>query len=391
MKNIKRARLILSVLLTVLSVNSAPSFALSSSEWAYRHTLLHNPSRSNARAVASSIKIEGVDSSKEFLDTIAELIVRDSQNNETSKATPILLQILRRSKRSEERTFYRYYELLSELTSDRKKYDLGKLDSKVQRDIRVMKYKAKSMPQYKMGDTSLEEVAASYIEQSNLALSENKNGNALASVHPEMSLDEIYDHLGKPTSASIKKINAARLNIIYLWLHYLGQGELSFRLKGTQWRLASVSIPGLEPESSDSEPQSGSAVSALQGSDLVYTTLMHGSIFHLQTTIKGLYKHSEIDVGILDTVAEMLATNYMNVEGRLEVDTYAWMCKLLANKGGPRYTGVLDHVRNTSNQNRIKKNAEPATEAVPGIPLERYQMGSLDLAEMKARYPLPTL
>jgi hypothetical protein len=91
----------------------------------------------------------------------------------------------------------------------------------------------------------------------------------------------------------------------------------------------------------------------------------------------------------LDTAAELLATNFAAANGDLEIDVNGWICRVLAQRGGPRYAELLKRVAAETRDRKIRRLASLDIVNNEGMTAEPYRVGTISLATQRAKYTSP--
>jgi len=89
----------------------------------------------------------------------------------------------------------------------------------------------------------------------------------------------------------------------------------------------------------------------------------------------------------MDTAAEILATQFMTADDPAKVDLYAWICRLLAEHGGPRYAAILQRVAAETPDSKLRRHAEAKIQATADVPADPYVPGTISLEAQRAKYP----
>ena len=77
---------------------------------------------------------------------------------------------------------------------------------------------------------------------------------------------------------------------------------------------------------------------------------------------QGIYQNHLYDEKLLDTVSEELLAHYQKINKRdkVEIQSMAWLCKVLGNSGKQKYKTTLENVANTAPHRKIKQHAKKA-------------------------------
>ncbi len=77
---------------------------------------------------------------------------------------------------------------------------------------------------------------------------------------------------------------------------------------------------------------------------------------------QGIYENNLYNEKLLDTISEELLAHYQKINKRdkTEIQSMAWLCKVLGGSGDQKYKATLDNVARTASHRKIKKHAKKA-------------------------------
>jgi hypothetical protein len=115
--------------------------------------------------------------------------------------------------------------------------------------------------------------------------------------------------------------------------------------------------------------------------------LASGSILAKKAAIEASMKTGEmVPLEFLDTAAQYCAENGLEPLDEIADDANAWMVRLLVERGGPRYIRLIKSMNKSKGSRTYRQSIAPVRN-VDGITRERFEPGSVSLAEKAAKYP----
>lgn len=88
----------------------------------------------------------------------------------------------------------------------------------------------------------------------------------------------------------------------------------------------------------------------------------------------------------MDTAAEILVRESSTANDPVTIDMYAWICRLLAERGGQRYAAVLQSVAAQAVDSKVARFARMDVEPAPDVPAAPYVPGTISLSAQRAKY-----
>ncbi len=119
--------------------------------------------------------------------------------------------------------------------------------------------------------------------------------------------------------------------------------------------------------------------------------LMSATPSSIKTVSEKIHNNGGENTELLDTAAELLITGFMESDDPLMIDSYSWLCKLLAKKGGDRYSDVLRFVEDNTSNKKLLRYARTKIASSTTILSDRYKLGDMSLEKSKAKSPYPNL
>jgi hypothetical protein len=66
-----------------------------------------------------------------------------------------------------------------------------------------------------------------------------------------------------------------------------------------------------------------------------------------------------------------------------------WICRLLSQRGGPRYAALLQRVATESGERKLQRLAKLGIAKAAAVPPEPYRVGSISIHAQRERFPSP--
>jgi hypothetical protein len=125
----------------------------------------------------------------------------------------------------------------------------------------------------------------------------------------------------------------------------------------------------------------------IDDSRLDMTRLLSPHAIAVRYALEEQYDREAVPLEFLDSVAELLLQSDAAATHPVVVDTQAWMCRVLAGKGGRRYAKVLAAIRRGAHDDKVKRHAALPIMNVKDVPADPYVPGSVSLPAQREKYP----
>lgn len=177
----------------------------------------------------------------------------------------------------------------------------------------------------------------------------------------------------------------------YLYYYYRGVGRVIYEYKNkTGWVMRKVTVNPLAFEPRMPYRDFAAEFKLPDDESLEMTMLLSGDGPSTQIAAQNNHDRPRpTPTIIMDTAAELVLAQYQVPIGLDQLDAYAWLCRLLSHKGGPRYTKVLEAVASGAADEKMRRYAKLDIEPAPGADPAPYVPGSIKLEELRRVYPVP--
>jgi hypothetical protein len=216
---------------------------------------------------------------------------------------------------------------------------------------------------------------------------------ALASVKKNMTLDELFASVGTPVHAEPRDTRGAKahgnIDVRQVHLFYRGIGRITYDYRhAVGWRPHARDLDPLAWEASLPHRRFAETRGPLDDTGLALTQLLSGRALPIRIAAIRLHGLETAPPEYLDAAAQLLLRDHASVTGDEMIDSYAWLCNVLADRGGLRYERVLDAVRQNGSTLKLRYTASQNTWK-RFDKVARYKAGSVSLEELARRYPDP--
>jgi len=210
------------------------------------------------------------------------------------------------------------------------------------------------------------------------------------------SIDDLFTWAGRPNqivSGQTRVTDGILINVKIqrIAFFYRGLGRVVFGYdNGVQdkgWQFQAVVADPLAFEQEFSYRPRAKELGMPDDRTLEMTQLVSGYTASMKNVVETSYHRDSRPLEFVDTAAEILATQFQTADDPVKVDMYAWICRLLAQRGGQRYTAILHRVAAQTSDPKLKRFAQLPLEATAGVPAEPYVPGTISLDAQRARYP----
>jgi hypothetical protein len=200
--------------------------------------------------------------------------------------------------------------------------------------------------------------------------------------------EDLFALAGTPHHVEVRQIKlSANTRYRRLLFYYRGQGRVVFAPhEKTGWLFQSVVADALAFE--EQMPYRADPLASGQPdmATLRMIQLVSGSVLARKVAVESSIKSAPVPLEFLDAAAGYLSANFAAPSDEIEDDANAWIVRMLADHGGPRYTRLIRATRESSGS-RIRRQAIQPIEQVEGVPRELFDAGSVSLPELAQKYP----
>lgn len=356
--------------------------------WSQKYAVVMSSSQSQRVPIYEDILASNENLELGFLDVLAEtyLSVEGSGKHEL-KANTLLFEILATSSNNQ-----RYLDVFK---VGKRPVRQAKLNRKVDRMIRKAK-KIETVEQYIAGSIDLDEIKKQYGQVAfDADVTFRDSELPLSGLSPNSTIQDMFNSLGVPQhmisgaqryTNGIVSVNIKRLNY-----YYRGQGRVVFDYKKRKgWVLYSVILDPIGFEEVMPYREYSDSFNVMGDYDLHMAMLSSDGLVSIRRVAE-IYNaaNESTKIEMLDVAAEKLLIHFKDSEEPAFLDAYAWLCKWLAQRGGPRYKEVLGTVASNTENAKLVKYATSKIKEQKGIPVDLYRQGSVSLVAVMKKYPSP--
>jgi hypothetical protein len=209
---------------------------------------------------------------------------------------------------------------------------------------------------------------------------------------PGGSVEELFEWAGRPHHI-VSQQNRSSDGIItvkfqHLTFYYRGLGRVVYSYRATQgdWLFRAVVADPLAFETELPYRARAADLGLPDTPTLELIQLLSDYTISMKLAIERSYRRGAPSLEFLDTAAEILATQFQSSNDPVRLDMYAWICRLLTQHGGPRYTAVLRNVAQNGDP-ELRRFAELPLAKVAEVPATPYVPGAISLAAQREKYP----
>jgi hypothetical protein len=241
-----------------------------------------------------------------------------------------------------------------------------------------------------------------FVKQIQLTSDFAKNSMArLAGIDPprfddvETTMDELFARAGRPAHVVANAMTPAShvidIEFREVWFLYRGIGRVRFNYlhADSRWHFIDVLADPLAFEGFMPYRGESAQVSLADADALGIAQLASGNPASIRNSVMAAFERGKPSLEYLDTAAELLLRRYEEIGNSPAVDTYGWICNLLSELGGTRYSRVLATVQKRSKDEKLAHYAGRHNGASSGPWTEPYVPGFISLTEQARKYPSP--
>lgn len=366
--------------------SSGQAFSDEATLWSYEYVLATAGSGQQLEPILNDIYVSGIELDEQFLDLMASVLIENYKDDYYFKDNMAwLVKVIVQSQN------YRYRELVKTVTGH---WNLRKVRGVVRKYLK--KAKKSTVEQYEYSSVHGETLRLGYVQDA-MAADPNKTEITpkLAKMADGFSIADMFKLAGKPhhiVSGATRVTDGFLIHLKFLRLtfFYKGQGRVTFAYdKGNDWGYRNTVLDPLGFEEYMPYRSQAKALGMISDHHLKIAMLMSAAPSSIKTVAEKVYNNGGENTELLDAAAELLITGFMESDDPLMIDSYSWVCKLLAKKGGGRYGDVLKFVEDNTSNKKLKRYAKTKIASSAVISSDRYKPGDVSLDKLKAKYPSP--
>jgi hypothetical protein len=249
-------------------------------------------------------------------------------------------------------------------------------------------------PQYVPGSLDIQAIVAEMDAAALAARPTKAQAEHLAGFRGR-TIDELLEWAGRPQQVVMgqTRVTDGMLIVVKvqrLSFFYRGLGRAVFGFAGRKgWQFQAVVADPLAFEREFSYRERARELGLPDAATLEMIQLTSGYTASMKIAVETAYRRGTASREFTDTAAEILATEYPETTDPYRLDVYAWICRLLAERGGPRYATVLYEVEKGTRDEKLRRYAGLPVTPTNEVPIVQYQPGTISLAAQRAKYPSP--
>jgi hypothetical protein len=257
----------------------------------------------------------------------------------------------------------------------------------------VHEYKDTTAEQYIPGTLSLPALRDKFMADALQAQPTEDQALRMAQLPVNADFEALIGKLGRPQYIGSGQLRVGERIIIDVHIqrmtfYYRGLGRVTFQYKGgIGWRARDREV---DPEAfEDLMPyRENAALLGLPSDEAVgFAQLLSGHAMAMKYAAESRTLHDGATPEFMDAAAQLLLTNHAGIVEPRMVDAYAWICRLLVTRGGPRYSNVLASAASGATSEKLQKFARLPMEKTAPTTGAPYEPGSVSLTELRAKYP----
>lgn len=255
------------------------------------------------------------------------------------------------------------------------------------------KHRKATVAQYLPGTTDFVRLRAEYSQTALAFVPDDDQARRLATFPVESSIEKLFQLMGRPHAVLTSQTLVSDGMLVHvrtqrLFVYYRGVGRVLFqynREKGG-WRSRNIIV---DPDAFEEYmPYRRFAAPGAAGDQaLRFTQLLSRHQPAMKVAAEKSTQSAKVEPAFLDTAAEVLLKQHRSANDWHSYDAYAWMCKLLTEHGGPRYSQVLKRVALETTDIKLKAFASKPLKKVDAGNTAPYVEGSVSLEALRAQYP----
>jgi hypothetical protein len=354
--------------------------------WANRYVLVMSTVDEDLAPIVSGIAHDPSLRDSATCDLLAEVLLRlQARKIVARKSGPLILLVL-----SGAPAPGRYRSIMEGLG----KY-LSQPDAKAYLLAYRRRFSRATDAQYEPGSIDLDALRRDYVAAAWAATPTQAQATALGTLTPSSTMDELFARAGRPAHVVANAMTPAShvidIEFREVWFLYRGIGRVRFNYlhADSRWHFIDVLADPLAFEGFMPYRGESAQVSLADADALGIAQLASGNPASIRNSVMAAFERGKPSLEYLDTAAELLLRRYEEIGNSPAVDTYGWICNLLSELGGTRYSRVLATVQKRSKDEKLAHYAGRHNGASSGPWTEPYVPGFISLTEQARKYPSP--
>jgi hypothetical protein len=350
--------------------------------WSQRYMIVNGTSDAALIGATTEIASYSRLRTREMNDLLAEVLVRIRDGEfQAEEAAVDIVRIL-----SAAPDAGRYHTLLRSLRGRSNKSSMKALLSKYGN-----RFRKPVGEQFVAGSVDLDTMRKEFASAALAAKPTMAQARALAALPKTATLDELFAAVGKPAHVVPRDTRAAQnqggIDVRQIVIHYRGIGLTRYEFRRDEgWFPKDIIVDPMAFESAMPYRSDAAALGMPDDATLAMMQLVSGYPTAMRMSAMAVYRMDSPPREWLDTAAELLLRDHVNVVDPDEVDAYSWLCNVFAHHGGKRYSRVVRTVAKGAKDEKLARYARQLIEnrAVEG---GAYVPGSVSIEEQVRKYP----
>jgi hypothetical protein len=382
--NTARIRTVFALVATLFLLGAAPAFAVDDPHvWSVRYMLINGTDDATLIGATSEVANHSALRTAEMHELLAELLAQIAAGKMTAPQTAVdIVRIFSAAPEAQRyHTLVRSVRRLSERGMEQAQSTYTKRFPRAKGD------------QWVAGGIDFEALRKQFADAALAAEPKPGQAQALANLPKKAGLAELFAKVGTPAhvrprdTRAVKKYGSVDLRQMIAYYRGIGCVTLNY-LDDVGWYVFSMDLEPLAHEDAMPYRRYAAAYGLPDDASLALTQLLSGNTAAMRMSAIAMHRLETPPPQYMDAAAEMLLRDHASVKGDERVDAYAWLCNVLAERGGNRYRHVLATVQKGAKDLKLRKFAgQPVLKLK--VPALRYVPGSVALEALARQYPSP--
>jgi hypothetical protein len=380
-------KLVFALLVAAFACAEAPATVPPGRLWTYQYLLATSRTERELAPITEHILNEDGLYEPELLDFVAEVLLARVGDTDFPLQNKLrLIRVLGDTKGS------RYKTVLSRVEAEAK-------SEQVRDEARSARKKGKQVePEYVPGTIDIGAIVRD-MDAAALAAKPTTAQGELLSRFPGGSIEQLFAWAGRPqqivsgqtrvTDGLIIQVKIQRLTFFYRGIGRVVYGYSSGKgaRSETGWLFQAVVADPLAFEQEFTYRERAQELGMPDDATLEMMQLVSNYTASMKNVVEMNYRREKRPLEFVDTAAEILAKQFRTANGPVEIDMYAWICRLLTQHGGRRYVAIREKVAAETQDEKLRRFARLPIEKGSELPQEPYVPGTISLDAQRAKYP----
>jgi hypothetical protein len=384
MTKINRIRTVLALVAAVGVLGPVPAFAIDDPHtWSVRYMLMNGTDDATLIGATSEVANHSRLRTAETHELLAEILAEIASGRMTAPQTAVdIVRILTVAPEAQ-----RYH------TAVRSVRRISERGMKQAQNNYTRRYPRAKGEQWVAGRIDREAFQKKSAEAALAVKPTLQQAQALTNLSRGTGLADLFAALGTPAhvrprdTRSVKKYGGVDVRQMIFYYRGIGCVTLNY-LDDVGWHVFSKDLEPLAYEDVMPYRRDPAAYGLPDDMTLALTQLLSGDSAAIRMSAIAMHRLETPPPQYLDAAAEMLLRDHATVAQVERVDAYAWLCNVLAERGGMRYRHVLATVQKGAKDLKLRKYAAQPVLNLK-VPAPRYVPGSVDLDDLARKHPSP--